>query len=153
MAVAVCKFVGARHVVVTDVNDYRLELAMRCGATRAINVSSGDGITKIKQVMRELNMEEGWDVGLEMSGHESAFHTMFETMNTGGRISILGIPANEFPVNWDKVVLKGLVLKGIYGREMYETWYKMHQLLRSGLVDKIDPIITHRSHASLVSLK
>jgi len=144
MAVAVCKFVGARHVVVTDVNDYRLELAMRCGATRAINVSSGDGITKIKQVMRELNMEEGWDVGLEMSGHESAFHTMFETMNTGGRISILGIPANEFPVNWDKVVLKGLVLKGIYGREMYETWYKMHQLLRSGLVDKIDPIITHR---------
>jgi len=146
MAAAVCKHVGARHVVITDVNEYRLELARSCGADRAINVKK-DGIAVIRKTMDELGMTEGWDVGLEMSGHESAFHGMFETMNTGGRIALLGIPPESFPVNWDKVVLKGLVLKGIYGREMFETWYKMHSLLTSGLAKSVEPIITHRFSA------
>jgi len=106
MAAAVCKKVGARHVVITDVNDYRLDLAKECGATRAINVGGADPIGTIKATMDELGMTEGWDVGLEMSGHESAFHGMFETMNTGGRIAMLGIPSESFPVNWDRVVLK-----------------------------------------------
>ncbi|GAB5356751.1 hypothetical protein AAMO2058_000315900 [Amorphochlora amoebiformis] len=146
MAVAVCKKVGARHVVITDVNDYRLEIAKACGATRTVNVAK-DGIHAIRGVMKELGMQEGWDVGLEMSGHPTAFHNMLETMNTGGRIAMLGIPSDSFAVDWDRVVLKGITLKGIYGREMFETWYKMHSLLTSGLTKDIEPIITHRYNA------
>jgi len=147
MAVAVCRQVGARHIVVTDVNDYRLGLAKSCGASSVINVSKGDPVALLQREMKRLGMTEGWDVGLEMSGHESAFHCMFETMNTGGRISLLGIPPDSFPVHWDRVVLKGLTLKGIYGREMFETWYKMHNLLKGGLVKRIEPIITHKFDA------
>ena len=146
MAAAVCRKVGARHIVVTDVNDYRLDLALQCGATRVVNVANG-GVGAIKQAMKELKMREGFDVGLEMSGNQAAFQSMFETCNTGARISLLGIPAEPFAVNWDQVVLKGLVLKGIYGREMFETWYKMHNLLIGGLVEDVQPIITHRFSA------
>mmetsp|Transcript_3336 Transcript_3336/g.6219 ORF Transcript_3336/g.6219 Transcript_3336/m.6219 type:complete len:387 (+) Transcript_3336:53-1213(+) len=146
MAVAVAKKVGARHVIATDVNDFRLELAEACGATKVVNVAE-NGHEKIKKVMADLNMKEGWDVGLEMSGNQHAFTAMVESMNTGGRISMLGIPAESFPVDWGKVVLKGLSIKGIYGREMFETWYKMHNLLASGLADDIAPIITHRMSA------
>jgi len=137
MAVAIARFVGARHVVITDVNDYRLELARKMGATRAVNVSreSLDG------VMKDLGMQEGWDVGLEMSGNGAAFKEMLRTMHHGGSVAILGIPPGETAIDWNEVIFKGLTLKGIYGREMFETWYKMSSLLQSGL--NIDPIITH----------
>lgn len=125
MAVAICRHVGARHIIVTDINDYRLELAKKCGATRAVNVSGGDPTHKLQQVMKELNMTEGFDVGLEMSGVPSAVHSMLETLNVGAQVALLGIPSQPFAINWDHVVFKGLVIKGIYGREMFETWYKM----------------------------
>lgn len=125
MAAAICRHVGARHIIVTDVNEYRLDLALKCGATRAVNVSGGDPTQKLKQVMRELNMTEGFDVGLEMSGVPSAVESMLETLNVGAQVALLGIPSQPFPINWDHVVFKGLIIKGIYGREMFETWYKM----------------------------
>ncbi|MCL1038769.1 L-threonine 3-dehydrogenase [Shewanella submarina] len=137
MAAAVCRHVGARHVVITDVNEYRLELATKMGATRAVNVAKED----LKQVMGELGMTEGFDVGLEMSGVPSAFHSMLETMNHGGKIAMLGIPGGDMAIDWSQVIFKGLIIKGIYGREMFETWYKMASLIQSGL--DISPIITH----------
>jgi threonine 3-dehydrogenase len=135
---AIAKHVGARYVVVTDVNDYRLDLAKKMGATRAINVTREN----VRDTMQELGMTEGFDVGLEMSGVPTAFHDMLDTMNHGGRVSLLGIPPSEMAVDWNKVIFKGLVLKGIYGREMFETWYKMSSMIQSGL--DISPVITHR---------
>jgi len=138
MAAAICRHVGARHVVITDVNEYRLELARKMGVTRAVNVTHTD----LLQVMSELGMTEGFDIGLEMSGVPDAFRTMLAVMNHGGRIAMLGIPSAEMAIDWDQVIFKGLFIKGIYGREMFETWYKMVALLQSGL--DLSPIITHR---------
>jgi len=138
MAVAIAKHVGARNVVITDVNEYRLDLARKLGATRAVNVAKED----LKTVMHELGMTEGFDVGLEMSGNGQAFRTMIDSMVNGGRIALLGIFGEDVSIDWGKVIFKGLFLKGIYGREMYETWYKMAAMIQSGL--DISPIITHR---------
>lgn len=137
MAAAVAKHVGARHVVITDVNEYRLDLARKMGVTRAVNVAEQN----LEDVMKELGMTEGFDVGLEMSGVPSAFSAMLKTMNHGGRIALLGIPPSSMAIDWNQVIFKGLVIKGIYGREMFETWYKMASLIQSGL--DISPIITH----------
>ncbi|TIC79692.1 L-threonine 3-dehydrogenase [Crenobacter intestini] len=137
MAVAVARHVGARHVVVTDVNEYRLDLARKMGASRAVNVAKED----LKAVMSELHMCEGFDVGLEMSGNPHAFRQMLEVMNNGGKIALLGIPPADTAIDWNQVIFKGLEIKGIYGREMFETWYKMVALIQSGL--DISPIITH----------
>ncbi|HHR6039041.1 TPA: L-threonine 3-dehydrogenase [Providencia alcalifaciens] len=137
MAAAVCRHVGARHVVITDVNDYRLELAKKMGVTRAVNV----GRENLKDVMNELGMKEGFDVALEVSGAPAAFQTMLDTMNHGGRIALLGIPPASMATDWSQVIFKGLFIKGIYGREMFETWYKMATLVQSGL--DLSPIITH----------
>jgi threonine 3-dehydrogenase len=138
MAAAVCRHVGARHVVITDVNDYRLELASKMGATKAVNVLN----TELKDVMNELGMTEGFDVALEMSGVPSAVQSMLTAMNNGGKIAMLGIPPSDMAVDWNQVIFKGLQIKGIYGREMFETWYKMVSLLQSGL--DISPIVTHQ---------
>jgi len=143
MAVAVCRHVGARHIIVTDINDFRLDLASQCGATRVLNVSSGDP-KMLQKTMEDLGMAEGFDVGLEMSGVPSAVHSMLETMNVGARVALLGIPSKPFDINWDHVIFKGLELKGIYGREMFETWYKMQSMLVGGLNERIQPVITHR---------
>ncbi|HHR6054176.1 TPA: L-threonine 3-dehydrogenase [Providencia alcalifaciens] len=137
MAAAVCRHVGARHVVITDVNDYRLELAKKMGVTRAVNVSREN----LKDVMNELGMKEGFDVALEVSGAPAAFQTMLDTMNHGGRVALLGIPPASMATDWSQVIFKGLFIKGIYGREMFETWYKMATLVQSGL--DLSPIITH----------
>ena len=138
MAAAVAKHVGARHVVITDINPYRLELAEKMGASRAVDVSK----TKLKDVMNDLGMTEGFDVGLEMSGVPSAFRDMLSHMNNGGKVAMLGIPPQDVAIDWNDVIFKGLVIKGIYGREMFETWYKMASLLQSGL--DLSPIITHQ---------
>lgn len=138
MAAAVAKHVGARHVVITDVNDYRLELASKMGATRAVNVAKQN----LKEVMHELHMTEGFDVGLEMSGNPQAFRQMLDVMNHGGKVAILGIPPKDTSIDWTQVIFKGLEIKGIYGREMFETWYKMVAMLQSGL--DLTPIITHQ---------
>jgi threonine 3-dehydrogenase len=138
MGVAIAKHVGARNVVITDVNEYRLDLAKKLGATRAVNVAKED----LKAVMHELGMTEGFDVGLEMSGNAHAFRSMIESMSNGGRIALLGIFGEDAAIDWGKVIFKGLFLKGIYGREMYETWYKMSAMIQSGL--DITPVITHR---------
>lgn len=138
MAVAVCKFVGARNVVITDVNEYRLDLARKLGATKAINVSQD----KIKDHFSEMNMINGFDVGLEVSGNPSAFKDMLANMYHGGNIALLGLLPKSTQINWDEIIFKGLHLKGIYGREIYETWYKMTQMLRSGL--DISDVLTHR---------
>ncbi len=142
MAAAVCRHVGARHVVLTDVNDFRLGLGAKLGATRVVNVAKED----LSVVMKELGMTEGFDVGLEMSGNGSAFRQMFKTMTHGGRVALLGIPTGELAVDWNQVIFKGLVLKGIYGREMFETWYKMTSMLQSGL--DVGPVVTHRFAAA-----
>ena len=138
MAVAICRHVGARHIVITDVNEYRLELAKKMGATRAVNVSKEN----LNDVMKDLKMIEGFDVGLEMSGVPQAFRSMLEVMNHGGKIAMLGIPPSEAAIDWNQVIFKGLIIKGIYGREMYETWYKMVAMIQSGL--DLTPIITHQ---------
>ena len=138
MAVAIARYAGARHIVITDVNDYRLELARRMGTTVALNVTTGT----LDQTMTDLGMEEGFDVGMEMSGNPSAFRDMLRTIHHGGKIALLGIPPGEMAIDWTQVIFKGLELKGIYGREMFETWYKMSSMLQSGL--NIEPIITHR---------
>jgi len=138
MAAAVARHAGARHVVITDINDYRLGLARKMGANRAVNVAR----EKLPEVMRELGMTEGFDVGLEMSGVASAFSTMLENMNHGGKVALLGILPSNTAVDWNHVIFKGLEIKGIYGREMFETWYKMVAMLQSGL--DLSPIITHR---------
>ncbi|MBQ4813536.1 L-threonine 3-dehydrogenase [Pseudoalteromonas luteoviolacea] len=140
MAAAVAKHVGARHVVITDVNEYRLDLARKMGATKAVNVAN----EKLEDVMQELGMTEGFDVGLEMSGVPVAFNSMLNNMNHGGKIAMLGIPPSDMAVDWNQVIFKGLVIKGIYGREMFETWYKMASLIQSGL--NLEPIITHQFH-------
>ncbi len=137
MAVPVAKHAGARHVVITDVNDYRLDLARKLGATRAINVQS----TSLDDTMDELGMEEGFDVGLEMSGNPMAFNDMLRTMHHGGKVAVLGIPPADTTIDWNQVIFKGLVLKGVYGREMFETWYKMSSMLQSGL--SVESVITH----------
>jgi threonine 3-dehydrogenase len=121
MAVAIAKHVGARHVVITDVNDYRLDLARQMGATRAVNVSR----EKLDNVVKELGMEEGFDVGMEMSGNPQAFRDLLRTMNHGGSVALLGIMPENTGISWDEVIFKGLNMKGVYGREMFETWYKI----------------------------
>ena len=138
MACAIARYCGARHIVVTDVNDYRLELAARMGASRAINVAH----RSLDEVMTELGMEEGFDVGMEMSGQPSALRDMLRTLHHGGSLALLGIPPGDTAIDWNQVIFKGLVIKGVYGREMFETWYKMASMLQSGL--DIGPIITHR---------
>ncbi|HUL58860.1 MAG TPA: L-threonine 3-dehydrogenase [Anaeromyxobacteraceae bacterium] len=138
VAVAVARHVGARFVVATDVNDYRLDLARRMGATRAVNVSRED----LRAVMAELGMKEGFDVGLEMSGSGPAVRQLLDVMNHGGRVALLGIPPGDVAIDFGKIIFKGLQLKGIYGREMFETWYKMIAMLQSGL--DLSPVITHR---------
>jgi threonine 3-dehydrogenase len=138
MAAAICKHVGARNVVITDVNDYRLELARKMGATLAAN----SAVTNLEDVRAQLGMTEGFDVGLEMSGNGKAFQDLLGSMANGGRVALLGIFPGDVSVDWGQVVFKGLVLKGIYGREMFETWYKMAAMLKSGL--DISPVITHR---------
>lgn len=172
MATAVCQYAGARYVVVTDVNPWRLELAKRMGATRTINVAEGSpesgvqspatndsaalksqrstlnsaapspGAKLLKDVQCELGMKEGFDVGLEMSGNASAFRDMLVNMCHGGKIALLGIPSGEIAIDWHTVIFNMLTIKGIYGREMYETWYKMTVMLQGGL--DITPVITHR---------
>lgn len=142
MAAAVVKHAGARHVVVTDVNPYRLDLARKMGATLALDVRENP----IAKAQQQLGMTEGFDVGLEMSGNPQAFRDMLNNMCHGGKIAMLGIPEQEIAIDWNVVVFNMLTLKGIYGREMYETWYKMTVMLQSGL--DISPIITHRFHAS-----
>ena len=138
MAAAVVRHAGARHVVVTDLNPYRLELAKKLGATLAVDPRQ----TPLKEVQNQLGMREGFDVGLEMSGNAAAFRDMLANMAHGGKIAILGIPEKEFAIDWHTVIFNMLTLKGIYGREMYETWYQMTVMLQSGL--DIRPIITHR---------
>jgi threonine 3-dehydrogenase len=142
MAAAVARHVGARHVVITDVNSYRLELAGRVADIVPVNVAEED----LKAVMARLGMREGFDVGLEMSGAESALNQMLDTILMGGKIAMLGIPARPFPVDWTKIVFHMLTIKGIYGREMFETWHKMIAMLQSGL--DIRRIITHRFPAA-----
>jgi threonine 3-dehydrogenase len=138
MAVAIAKHAGARYVVITDVNPYRLELAKEMGATRAVDVRS----ESLADVQAQLGMKEGFDVGLEMSGNPAAFRDMLQSMCHGGKIAMLGIPEGEMSIDWNTVVFNMLTIKGIYGREMYETWYKMTVMLQSGL--DISPVITHR---------
>lgn len=138
MAAAVAKHAGARYIVVTDINDYRLDLAKKMGATKVINTKN----QSIQSVMKELNMKEGFDVGLEMSGSSVAFNDMINSMFHGGKIAMLGIQGPDTTIDWNKVVFNGLHIKGIYGREMFETWYKMTAMLKSGL--DIDAVITHR---------
>lgn len=142
MAAAVAKHAAARHVVVTDVNPWRLKLAKKMGATRTVDVRSEN----LSDVQRELGMEEGFDVGLEMSGNPDAFRDMIRQMNHGGKIAMLGIPTETLAIDWNDVVFNMLTIKGIYGREMYETWYKMTVMLQSGL--DISAIITDRFHFS-----
>jgi threonine 3-dehydrogenase len=138
MAAAIARFAGARHVVVTDINDYRLKLAADLGATRTVNVAR----ESIADTMNDLGMQEGFDVGLEMSGVGSALRSQFEHAVHGGKIAMLGIPPSDISVDWNQVIFKGIVIKGIYGREMFETWYKMISMLQSGL--DVSGIITHR---------
>ena len=140
MAAAVVKHAGARFVVITDVNEYRLDLARKLGVTKAVNISK----QSLRDVQNELEMSEGFDVGLEMSGNSTAFRDMIDNMCHGGKIAMLGIPTGEMPIDWNKVVFNMLTIKGIYGREMYETWYKMTVMLQTGL--DIKPVITHRFH-------
>jgi threonine 3-dehydrogenase len=137
MAVAIARYAGARHIVITDINDYRLDLARTMGASAALNVTRDS----LDDTMHDLGMEEGFDVGMEMSGNPSAFRDLLRTMHHGGNVALLGIPPEETAIDWNGVIFKGLVLKGIYGREMFETWYKMSSMLQSGL--DIQPIITH----------
>jgi threonine 3-dehydrogenase len=137
MAVAIAKKIGARNVVISDVNDYRLDLAKKIGADRTVNVTR----ETIKSVMPELGIKEGFDVALEMSGNPRALNDLLHTMNHGGHVAILGIPPHDTAIDWNQVIFKGLTIKGIYGREMFETWYKMSSLIQAGL--DVAPVITH----------
>ncbi len=137
MAVAIARYAGARHIVITDINDYRLSLAKKMGATVTLNVTDGS----LDDTMSDLGMEEGFDVGMEMSGDPSAIRDLLRVLHHGGRVALLGIPPGETAVDWKDIIFKGLILKGIYGREMFETWYKMASMLQSGL--DVSPIITH----------
>jgi threonine 3-dehydrogenase len=140
MAAAVARHAGARYVVITDVNDYRLELARKMGVTEAVNIRE----RTLPEVQKQLGMTEGFDVGLEMSGNPAAFRDMLANMSHGAKIAMLGIPEGEMSIDWRTIVFNMLTVKGIYGREMYETWYKMTVMLQSGL--DITPVITHRFH-------
>lgn len=140
MAAAVARHAGARYVVITDVNPFRLEKAKQMGVDRAVNPTQ----TSLARVQKELGMTEGFDVGMEMSGNAQAFRDMLQHMAHGGKIALLGIPGEEMAIDWNLVIFNMLTIKGIYGREMYETWYKMSVLLQSGL--NINPVITHRLH-------
>jgi threonine 3-dehydrogenase len=142
MAAAVCKHAGARHVVITDINPHRLALAKKLGATCTVDVRS----EKLSDVQRKLGMSEGFDVGLEMSGNPDGFRDLLKSMCHGGKVAILGIPAEETAIDWSLVIFNMLTLKGIYGREMYETWYKMSVMIETGL--DISSVITHRFHYS-----
>ena len=142
MAAAVCRHVGARHIVVTDVNDYRLELCNQVADCVTVNVANEN----LRDVMAKLHMQEGFDVGLEMSGAPQAFDQMVDHMIMGGKIAMLGIPAKATLVDWNRVIFKCLTIKGIYGREMFETWYKMIAMLQSGL--DVRKVITHRMKAA-----
>jgi threonine 3-dehydrogenase len=138
MAIAICRHVGARNIVITDVNDYRLALATKMGATRAVRADR----QTLRAVMNEIDMHEGFDVGLEMSGNPRALRDMIGSMNNGAKVALLGILADEAAIDWNEIIFKGLTLKGIYGRQMYETWYKMLAMLQSGL--DVTDVITHR---------
>lgn len=140
MAAAIARHVGARHVVVTDLNPYRLKLAEKMGATLAVNPVE----MSLKAVIKKLGMTEGFDVGMEMSGNDRAFCDMLAAMNHGGRIAILGIPAKDFAIDWHQVIFKSIKMAGIYGRRMFETWYKGIAMLQSGL--NIDPVVTGHYH-------
>jgi len=142
MAAAVARHAGARYVVITDINPNRLELARKVGVTLAVNPKE----TPLAEAQRLLNMHEGFDVGLELSGNPHAFRDMLGNMAHGGRIAMLGIPSEPIAIDWNEVIFKMITIKGIYGREMYETWYKMSVMLQSGL--DITPVITHRLHYS-----
>lgn len=137
ISVAIARHVGARHIVITDVNNYRLELAKKMGATRTVNMKE----TSLHQARKEMKLL-GFDIGLEMSGNGSAFEDMLENMYHGGRVALLGLLPMEARIDWDQVIFKGLTIKGIYGREIFETWYKMETMLQSGL--DISPVLTHR---------
>ncbi|MGC1183056.1 L-threonine 3-dehydrogenase [Legionella sp.] len=137
IAAAIVRHIGARHVVITDVNEYRLQLARQIGVTRAVNVQH----EKLSEVVAELGMLEGFDIGLEMSGNPMALNEMMAAMTHGGHVAILGIPPHETSIDWSQVIFKGLMIKGIYGREMFETWYKMIAMLQSGL--SISAVTTH----------
>jgi threonine 3-dehydrogenase len=141
MATAIVKHAGARYVVVTDMIPYRLELAKKMGATVALNIKEGKSIA---EVQKELGMKEGFDVGLEMSGSGDAFRDMLANMCHGAKIAMLGIPSEELAIDWHTVIFNMLTIKGIYGREMYETWYLMQSMLQTGL--DIRPVITHKFH-------
>jgi threonine 3-dehydrogenase len=138
MATAIARYAGARHVVITDVNEFRLGLAKQMGATRAVDVCS----QKLEAVMKELGMQEGFDVGMEMSGAGPAFRQLIGAMANGGKLALLGIPPSDTAIDWNEVIFKGLFLKGVYGREMFETWYKMLAMLESGL--DVGPVLTHQ---------
>jgi threonine 3-dehydrogenase len=138
MAIPVVRQAGARHVVITDVNPFRLDLARKMGATLAVNTKD----TPLAEVQKQLGMREGFDVGLEMSGNPAAFEEMVANMSHGAKIAMLGIPAKPMTIDWRAVIFNMLTIKGIYGREMYETWYKMTVMIESGL--DISPVITHR---------
>ncbi|MFK7828104.1 MAG: L-threonine 3-dehydrogenase [Oligoflexales bacterium] len=138
MAVAIARHVGARHIVITDVNDKRLDIARKMGASRVVNPIK----QSLSRTMADLGMDEGFDVGMEMSGNALAFTSMIDVLNHGSRIALLGIFPGKVAIDWSSIVFKGLILKGIYGREMYETWYKMASMLQSGL--DISKVITHR---------
>lgn len=137
LAAAICKHVGARNIVITDPKDYRLLLAKALGAKHAVNISKQN----LKKVMQDVGMTEGFDIGLEMSGNAQAFNDMIHCCKAGAKIALLGILPNTATIDWHKVIFKGLYLKGIYGREMFETWYKMCAMIQSGL--DVTPIITH----------
>ena len=141
MATAICRYVGARYVVVTDVNPFRLEMARKMGATHSVHATR----ESLREVMDQLGMTEGFDVGLEMSGAPSAFQEMLKVMNHGGRVAVLGIFPEPVTTDWSQVIFKGLQLKGIYGREMFETWYKMTTMVQGGL--NVAPVITHHLRA------
>ncbi len=140
MAVAVAKHAGARHIVISDVNEYRLALAKKMGATLALNIQQ----TTLKDAMHSLGMREGFDIGLEMSGNPKAFGDMLTHMNHAGKVALLGFLPRDTQIDWNQIIMKGLLVKGIYGREMFETWYKMISMLQSGL--DISPVITHEFH-------
>lgn len=140
MGAAIAKHAGARYVVITDVNPYRLDLAKKLGVTMAVNVQK----QTLKEVQKQLGMKEGFDVGLEMSGNPEAFREMLANMAHGGKVAMLGIPEKEMAIDWNTVIFNMLTVKGIYGREMYETWYKMTVMLQGGL--NIKPVITDRFH-------
>jgi len=142
MAAIVARHAGARHIVITDVGAYRLDLARAVGVTLAVDVRS----TSVAQAMEQLGMREGFDVGLEMSGQPSALRDMLAAMRHGGRIALLGLPTHEFGIDWARVVLNMLTIRGIYGRQMFETWYEMSVLTQSGV--DIAPVVTHRYDAA-----